>query len=412
MGMEFFDTIMDIFLFVALLCGFYFFLVLELIGYIKNSWHGLKDRRNRWKKRWKHRWGNSWWGRNFDFTALVIVLFIFGLVGFVLVDTFLELVGDDDKPNETKAYKTIWHYVFQNPLVLAALIGFPILIRRVSETRLQSRTMQYNAANELLWSKDKGSRMAGIEALWRFANTYPKEEYHNVMDVFTQFIKYPIPYEWEAGTKKQDKKAGKRDDIRKILRYMGKKIMAGAKPYEIDLSEAHLEGADLRYAHLEGADLSIAHLEGADLRNAYLEGACLMGVYLRRSDLWGAHLEGADLWGAHLEGAVLRGTNLRVAHLEGADLRGAILDRTDLRGADLMGSDFRKSEIWGIHLTLALINGTNFTNTCFLIQQQIDECFFIKSLDPPILPTGITPPHIEMTYNEWEEARKKFGNPP
>ena len=48
-----------------------------------------------------------------------------------------------------------------------------------------------------------------------------------MMDVFTQFIKNPIPYEWEAGTKKQDRKAGKRDDIGKILRYMGKKRMAG-----------------------------------------------------------------------------------------------------------------------------------------------------------------------------------------
>ena len=99
-------------------------------------------------------------------------------------------------------------------MVVAALIGFPILIKRVSETRLQSRTMQYNAANELLWSERLGSRMAGIEALWRsLAETYPKEEYHNAMDVFSQFIKYPVPYDWEEGTKEEDKKAWERDQI-------------------------------------------------------------------------------------------------------------------------------------------------------------------------------------------------------
>ena len=111
--------------------------------------------------------------------ALVIVLSIFVLGAFVYPAEFLFWVSSKEKQ-----YDTIAHYVFNNPLALAALIGFPILIKRVSEVQKQTRAIQYNAANELLWSSDLGSRMAGIQALWRVAQTYPKEEYHNVMDGF------------------------------------------------------------------------------------------------------------------------------------------------------------------------------------------------------------------------------------
>ena len=394
--MEFFGTVKDIFLFVALLCGFYLFTVLELIEYIKNRW---QDKwRYRWlilRDRWKSRWGNSWLGRNFDFTALVIVLLIFGLGGFVYSAELLVLVSSKEEE-----YNTIGHYVFNNPLVLAALLGFPILIRRVSETRLQSCAMQYNAANELLWSKDKGSRMAGIDALERLGDTYPKEEYHHVMDVFTQFILYPMPYELDEKMQnkhqnlksvhsqyfKQEKTpAGKRDDINKILRYMGKERMAGVKHYMIKLSNAHLEEANLFDAYLHGADLVWAHLEGADLMWAHLVAAYLEGAHLE-----GANLSGADLRWARVEGA----------HLEGANLSGAHLELAKLEGTNLSGADLEKAD-----LTLAFINYVNFTNAKNLTQEQIDSCAFITDDDfyqkPPILPKGIKPTYKKMKRSEW-----------
>lgn len=80
-----------------------------------------------------------------------------------------------------------------------------------------------------------------------------------MMDVFTQFIKNPIPYEWEAGTKKQDRKAGKRDDIGKILRYMGKKRMAGV----------YLRRSDFRKYQLWGTHLKLALINGVNFANAY-----------------------------------------------------------------------------------------------------------------------------------------------
>ena len=392
--------------FIAILGVFSLRAVREVIKYIKNSWNRLKNRWeyswkyrwrygwnswSRWKQRWKHRWGNSWWGRNFDFTALVIVSLIFGLGGFVCSAEFLDWVSSEKK------YKTIWHYVFQNPLVLAALIGFPILIKRVSETRLQSRSMQYNAANELLWSPNLGSRMAGINALWRLADNYPKEEYHHVMDVFAQFIKNPIPYEWKIETKTQDRNAGKRDDIHEILQHIGKERMVGTMLYKIDLRGAFLEGANLFSAFLERANLRDAHLKRANLLNARLEGA----------DLWSAHLEDANLLGARLTGA-----DLWDAHLNGADLMFAYFEEAILVKANLEGADLEKA-----NLKLALINEANFKSAKNLTQEQIDESVLITGSDffgfpyfadkPPILPTGIKPTYIEMALDEWRGARKQ-----
>ena len=309
---------------------------------------------------------NSWFGRNFDLVAFSLVFLIFGGGLFYYFDDFSQLVSQNHLIIDTdNAYEIIGTYVFNNPLALATLIGFPILIKRVSETRLQSRAIQYNAANELLWSEGLGSRMAGIQALWRVAQTYPQEEYHNVMDVFTQFIKYPPLYELHE--KRHNKHrylrsvrpqyfvrgkkipAGKREDIQAILWRMGKEKIADAKPYyRIDLLGAHLEEAPLVGFHLEGAGLSAAHLEGADLSVA--------------------HLEGADLGFAYLEGA---------------------------------------------RLNLTIINKADFANSIGLTQKQIKKCVFITDhplyKQRPSLPNGIEHEYQEMSIKEWEvESRSKF----
>ena len=337
--------------------------ILELIKYIKNSWHELKKRWTyRWKDRWgwnswKKRWGNSWLGRNFDFTALVIVLSIFVFVYCVYPAEFLVWVS-----SEAKKYKTIEHYVFNNPLVLAALIGFPILIRRVSEVQKQTRALQYNAANELLWSKNLGSRMAGIDALWRVAETYPKEEYKKVMDVFTQFVKHPVSYEWGEGTKKEAQKAGKRKDINAILWH---------------LREERLEESD-------------------------------------RIDLSGANLEGADLCDANLWGVALFGTRLEGAILTYAYLGGALLDETHLEETFLFRTDFIGAYLQGCHLKLAIINDANFADAKGLRQEQINECVFITDRphhkERPKLPDGIEHKYRNMTIKEWEAASGRKYN--
>jgi hypothetical protein len=111
---------------------------------------------------------------------------------------------------------------------------------------------------------------------------------------------------------------------------------------KVDLSNAHLNGANLRRAHLNGADLSQAHLNGADLREANLIGANLFAADLSRTDLSLARLEAADLSGAFLSGAFLSGANLYRANLNRADLRGV-----DLRRAFLSDTVFGNTDLTG-----------------------------------------------------------------
>ena len=84
----------------------------------------------------------------------------------------------------------------------------------------------------------------------------------------------------------------------------------------IDLSSAHLTGANLF-----GVDLARADCLGANLIRADLIGAILMGAHLTGADLTGAVLNAANLDGAHLTGAVMTPSQLDATHShEGATL--------------------------------------------------------------------------------------------
>lgn len=103
---------------------------------------------------------------------------------------------------------------------------------------------------------------------------------------------------------------------------------------------------DLSFAHLSGADLN-----GANLRRADLNGAHLSGANLRRADLSWANLNRANLNGAHLSGANLRRADLKDADLSGADLNGADLRDADLSDADLIQADLRDADLNGADLS-------------------------------------------------------------
>jgi uncharacterized protein YjbI with pentapeptide repeats len=151
---------------------------------------------------------------------------------------------------------------------------------------------------------------------------------------------------------------------------------------EVDLHEAHLEGAflsgvrlagaDLHGAHLEAAELEAAELMGADLRSAHLEAAELMEARLERAqarcahlaqaNCAGAHLEGADLTGAHLQrasliAADLQGATLVEAHLWRSNLEMAVLVESNLSAAHLEGADLREAQLCGALLVGAHLEG-------------------------------------------------------
>jgi len=89
--------------------------------------------------------------------------------------------------------------------------------------------------------------------------------------------------------------------------------------------------------------------------------------------LAGKRLKKANLKGANLRQAMLAGADLRDADLQNADLTGAMLLGANLSGANLLNANFENANLLGAQLERAHIDGTNFKNTAFLTQNQIDE---------------------------------------
>src|SRR6266487_938832 len=145
---------------------------------------------------------------------------------------------------------------------------------------------------------------------------------------------------------------------------------------EVNLTEAHLEGALLRGAQLENASIFRAYLENADLVDAqlskaslswsHLEGARLSGAHLEEAYFSGAFLNGASLYQAHLEEAILNG-----AHLESADLSEAFLEGADLSWAKLKNANLSRAQLQGANLRWADLEGVNFSRAVLNDQKGI-----------------------------------------
>ncbi|GAA3036823.1 pentapeptide repeat-containing protein [Actinokineospora globicatena] len=137
----------------------------------------------------------------------------------------------------------------------------------------------------------------------------------------------------------------------------------GQKPARLNLSEAHLVGADLGEVDLATANLTGARLRGARFGLSFLSGADLTGAdltdaYLERAWLSEANLGSAGLRRAHLAGADLSGARLTGADLVDADLTGANLRATGLTGADLTATDLTGADLTAANLTGADRNAT------------------------------------------------------
>ena len=155
-------------------------------------------------------------------------------------------------------------------------------------------------------------------------------------------------------------------------------IMSNSEMCYVDLSYAHLEGANLADAHLEEANLADAHLEGANLAFAHLEGANLAFAHLEEANLKFARLEEVDLAGTHLEGA-----NLTFAHLERANLTGTYLQGADLAYMHLDGADLAFAHLQGVDLRNVVFDQIALRDKELLDRAEYDdETSFPDWLDP------------------------------
>ena len=222
-------------------------------------------------------------------------------------------------------------------LILAALIGLPLLYWRGRSLDRSSRAAEIQAKNadkqaenaskshvadtytraiEQLGAVDtKGEpnlelRLGGLYALEKIAKA--NEDYHpQIMEVLCAYVRMHCPKK-SGENKKGDSKSKvielPRFDIQACLTIIGRKNKSFDKGSKLDLSNVQISDATLALADLSDiglfkTDLFRAFLSNANLSGAYLDGANLSGAYLDGANLSGAFLRGANLIGADLNGA-------------------------------------------------------------------------------------------------------------
>ena len=96
-------------------------------------------------------------------------------------------------------------------------------------------------------------------------------------------------------------------------------------PYDKDLHEVKLKGADLTSCQLRGVNMKRADLSCCKLIDADLSKSILRGADFSESELSSANMSGADLSGAKFNKAIMCKTKLCNARLKGAHLSGSEL---------------------------------------------------------------------------------------
>ncbi|MBW4582399.1 MAG: pentapeptide repeat-containing protein [Tildeniella nuda ZEHNDER 1965/U140] len=246
------------------------------------------------------------------------------------------------------------------------------------EKLAQSRlTMErFNKAVEMLGKNDSiHLRLGGIYALESIAadsnKDAPDENYRQVLEVLTAFVRENAPYppkeqakqaETQATLTEQSPEAGENTteelpplptDIQTVLTFLKRRRHKNKdwEQYPLDLRKADLRRAFLKAANLQKADLRNANLQEADLREANLQEVVLWNTNLQQADLWEANLQQSFLRGANLQQSFLEGTNLQQADLEGANLQEALLWEADLQKANLVEANLRGTRFWNSRLT-------------------------------------------------------------
>ncbi len=241
------------------------------------------------------------------------------------------------------------------------------------EKLAQSRlTMErFSKAVEMLGKNDSiHLRLGGIYALESIADdsneAAPDENYRQVLEVLTAFVRENAPYppkeqtqqaETQATLTEQSPEAGEDipeagedtkeellplpTDIQAVLTVLKRRKHKDKdwEQYPLDLRKTDLRRAHLESARLQRAQLESANLKGANLWLAKLQGADLESANFQKADLLFADLRAAHLWSADFQGA-----DLESANLQGADLELAKLQQANIRGANLQGVSF-----WNTH---------------------------------------------------------------
>lgn len=283
-------------------------------------------------------------------------IWVFVGVGAVLAaDALLTWRFWDDLSAESTTSTAIRNSIIGGAAVVALLLAVwrSIVGERQAQTAQRSlQNEQYQKGAEMLGSRYRSVRLAGIYALERLAKEHPKEYHIQIMQVFCAFVRHPPNTETVHPTNQK-----LRDDIQATMEIIGARsqmriAIERTAIYRLDLREANLSGLVLRDADLSGALLYGAQLQGAylwsintvtNLSDANLSGADLTSAVLQKANLTSADLSAAKLVQTFLTEATLRNARLFTADLTWAHLTNANLDSAKFSGTVISGAFFSYS---------------------------------------------------------------------
>ena len=250
-----------------------------------------------WRRTW--RFIRSWY---FYAGLLVLLAVILPGVGVVIWrwDWLREVNQAEDSNSNTLSNVA---------LIAAGILALAFAAWRAKIADSQSRTAQrqadiaqrgllnerYQKGAEMLGSHVLATRMGGIYALQRLAEDHPNEYHVQIMRLFCAYVQHPTGKDIEP-----DADLG--GDVQSVMYAIR---ACRQKDAALELEQAEKFRLNLTRAHLRGADLSEINLSNTDLPHANLSRA-----YLGRADLSGAYLLEANLAGATLAGTKMRGANL------------------------------------------------------------------------------------------------------
>ncbi|MBD2300523.1 pentapeptide repeat-containing protein [Nostoc sp. FACHB-190] len=226
---------------------------------------------------------------------------------------------------------------------------------KVAEANLKATqdkqlTERFAKAVEMLGHQDIHVRLGAIYLLERISKD-SEQDYWQIMEVLTAYVREKSPYQYSWNTVHQLKDepyVPLPTDIQAVLTVIGRRKDPETKEtISLDLSGSNLRGAKLGSANLKNINFRRTNLSNAYLKGADLEGAILYeAVLLERANLVKANLSNANLGCVKIAHGVLRGANLTKADLGNADLSYSLLNEVDLKDAELVAANLLEAHLY------------------------------------------------------------------
>lgn len=208
---------------------------------------------------------------------------------------------------------------------------------KVAEANLKATqdkqlTERFAKAVEMLGHQDIHVRLGAIYLLERISKD-SEQDYWQIMEVLTAYVREKSPYQYPWNTVHQLKDepyVPLTTDIQAVLTVIGRRKYPETKEtISLDLSGSNLRGAKLGSANLKSVNFSRANLSDAYLVKAELENAKFYKAILKNANLSKGNLSNADLGEAKLNNTILSGANLTSAKLGHTDLSYSSLDEVN-----------------------------------------------------------------------------------